>query len=103
MVLFQFGGIPLARWDLRKAATLYGGSSPHGFRSGAATSLLLIGMPVKDIMLLGRWMSFAVTTYLKAAAAQSRNDRKHDFSGANYAIAMQQAPAFASSRHKKKG
>lgn len=73
----HFDGSQLTRYQfqavLKKVASLLGwppkGFSSHSFRIGAATTAALNGVPVKDIMLRGRWLSHAVHNYIRQEKA----------------------------------
>ena len=61
---------PLTDW-LRSTAVregLKGNFSGHGFRIGAATTVVQLGTPVHLIKTLGRWGSNAYQTYIRTPA-----------------------------------
>lgn len=56
--------ISALRVALRETGFAAGEYSGHSFRRGAATWCASIGMPEKDIQVLGRWSSWAVRKYM---------------------------------------
>ena len=69
----HFGGSPLTRYQfssmLNKGISLLGlppgEFSSHSFRIGAATVAACEGIPIERIMVMGRWRSSAVKTYVR--------------------------------------
>ena len=70
--LFMLTGRPMTRQDVstitkRMAVATRGsdkGTNTHSLRRGGACALYAQGVPLKDIMLIGRWRSWAVSLYV---------------------------------------
>ena len=73
LLFIHFGGEPLTRYQfgcmLKKGIGAIGLSpgdfNTHSFRIGAATSAAVGGIPLDQIMSMGRWRSSAVNSYIR--------------------------------------